>query len=59
MMGYLNSFLAQGGGDLIKKFPKVQIPGGMLKLRFDWYINLGLLAWLESRCLPHTYCLYN
>ena len=30
MMGYLNSFLAQGGGDLNKKFPKVQMPGGIL-----------------------------
>ena len=45
-MGYLNSFLAQGGvgGDLSKNFPKVQMTGGMLKLRFDLYINLGLLA---------------
>jgi len=30
MMGYLNSFLAQGGGDLDKKFPKVEMPGGIL-----------------------------
>ena len=46
MMGHLNSFLAQGGGNLNKNFPKIQMPGGlpgegMLKLRFDWYINLN------------------
>ena len=43
MMGYLNSFLASGGGNLNKNFPKIQMPGagggGMLKLRFDWYIT--------------------
>ena len=44
--GHLNSFSAWGGGDLNKNFPKIQMPGdlpgvgggGMLKLRFDWYI---------------------
>ena len=44
MMGHLNSFSAAGGGNLKKKFPKIQMPGGlprggMLKLRFDWYIS--------------------
>ena len=38
---HLNSFLASGGGNLNKNFPKIHMPGGgggMLKLRFDWYI---------------------
>ena len=44
MMGHVNSFLASGGGNLNKNFPKIQMPGGlpggrMLKLRFDWYIR--------------------
>ena len=44
MMGHLNSFSASGGGNLSKHFPKIQMPkglpgGGMLKLRFDWYIK--------------------
>ena len=45
MMGHLNSFLALGGGNLNKNFSKIQMPrglpggGGMLKLRFDWYIT--------------------
>ena len=43
MMGDLNSFSASGGGNLNKNFPKIQMPGGcpggMLKLRFDWYIS--------------------
>ena len=38
---------ASGGGNLNKNFPNIQMPrgvargggGGMLKLRFDWYIN--------------------
>ena len=41
-MGHLNSFSASEGGSLNKNFPKIQIPrglpGGMFKLRFDWYI---------------------
>ena len=28
MMWYLNSFSASGGGNLNKKFPKIQMPGG-------------------------------
>ena len=40
MMGHLNSFLASGGGSLNKNFPKIQMPGGMFKLSFDWYITL-------------------
>ena len=36
-MGHLNSFLASGGGNLNKNFPKIQMPrgspwGGMFKL---------------------------
>ena len=42
MMGHLNSVLASGGGNLNTNFPKIQmpggLPGGMSKLRFDWYI---------------------
>ena len=42
--GHLNSYLARGGGNLNTNFPKIQMPGGggMLKLRFDWYINSNL-----------------
>ena len=47
MMGRLNSFLAREGGDLNKNIPKIQmprgLPGGMLKLRFDWYISVPAL----------------
>ena len=45
MMGHLNSFSASGGRNLNKNFPKIQMPGGLnggggvLKLRFDWYIS--------------------
>ena len=45
----MNSFSARGGGsgggNLNKNFPKFKCPrvawggGGMLKLRFDWYIK--------------------
>ena len=28
MMGHLNSFSASGVGNLNKKFPKIQMPGG-------------------------------
>ena len=42
MMGHLSGFLASVGGNLNKNFPKIQmpggLPGGMLKLRSDWYI---------------------
>ena len=45
-MGHLNSFSAWRVGDLSKNFPKIQMPGrfpgGMFKLRFDWYINLTI-----------------
>ena len=37
--GHLNSFSDRGGGNLNKNFPKIQMPGGMLKLRFDWKIS--------------------
>ena len=48
MMGHLNSFLASGGENLNKNFPKIQMPEGlpregMLKLRFDWYIRIDHL----------------
>ena len=43
MMGHLNTFSASGWENLNKHFPKIEmpggLPGGMLKLRFDWYIN--------------------
>ena len=43
MMGHLNSFSASGGGNFPKIFQKFKYPGGcpggMLKLRFDWYIR--------------------
>ena len=47
MMGHLNSFSASGGGNLNKNFAKNTnargLPeGGMLKLRFDWYITLKM-----------------
>ena len=28
-MRHLNSFLAQGGGNLNETFPKIQMPGGL------------------------------
>ena len=46
-MEHLNSFLARGGENLNKNFPKIQMPGGlpggggMSKLRFDWYITIN------------------
>ena len=47
-MAHLNSFLAREGGNLNKNFSQIQMPvglpgGGMLKLRFDWYIKILLL----------------
>ena len=49
-MGHLNGILARVGGNLNNNFQKSQMPGGlpgggMLKLRFDRYIN---------RCQPAT-----
>ncbi len=43
-MGHLNGFLTRGGGNLNTNFSKIQMPGvlpggGMLNLRFDWYIR--------------------
>ena len=43
-MGHLNSFSASGGGELEQKCSKNSnargvARGGMLKLRFDWYIS--------------------
>ena len=41
--GHLNGFSARWEGNLNKNFPKFKCPGvcpgGMLKLRFDWYIT--------------------
>ena len=66
MMGHLNSFSASGGGEFEQKFcKKYKCPGvargEMLKLRFDWYINilvfrsssLGFVDWSFS-----TWCLF-
>ena len=45
MMGHLNSFSASGVGNFPKIFQKFKCPGGlpggggMLKLRFNWYIS--------------------
>ena len=50
IMRHLNSFLAQGRGDLNKIFPKAQMPGGNAEA--------SICTWV-SGCLPHTYCLYN
>ena len=51
-MGHLNSFLARGGGNLNKNFPKIQMPGGlMLKLRFDWYI-MEAKEYLDTSLCP-------
>ena len=57
MMGHLNSFLASGGGNLNKNFPKIQMPrgGGMLKLRFDWYIT-SELPWSGEITVLSTKC---
>ena len=46
-VGHLNGILARVGGNLNNNFQKSQMPGGlpggggMLKLRFDWYITLS------------------
>ena len=57
MMGHLNSFSVSGGGNLNKNFAKNTIArglpggGGMLKLRFDWYITVryAIHAHAQSR----------
>ena len=54
-MGHLNSFSAPGGGNLNKNFLKIQMPGvcpggGMLRLRFDWYI-------ITSHITLHLICI--
>ena len=48
IMGHLKSFSVSGGGNLNKNFPKIQMPGGMFKLRFDWYIIQGITLQFES-----------
>ena len=49
-MGHLNGILARVGGNLNNNFKKSQMPGGggggMLKLRFDRYINV----YFRKRC---------
>ena len=59
MMGHLNSFSASGGGNLNKDFPNIQMRGclpgggGMLKLRFNWYIT-G--SYTEGQPCPCNVC---
>ena len=38
MMGHLNSFSASGGGNLNKKFPKIQMPGGLPGRCLSFYL---------------------
>ena len=62
MMGHLNSFSASGGGNLNKNFAKNSnargLPGGgMLKLRFDWYITIAyvfLTETLGTKCVLYS-----
>ena len=54
-MGHLNSISASGGGNLNKNFAKkYKCPGvargGMLKLRFDWYISDSIQTSLQRPC---------
>ena len=52
MMGHLNSFSASGGGIWTKIFQKFKCPGGcpggLFKLRFDWYISTAILAFFDN-----------
>ena len=52
MMGHLNSFSASGG-EFEQKFSKNSNArgggGGMLKLRFGWYITHIAVAWTLNR----------
>ena len=59
-MGHLNDILAREGGNLNNNFQKSQMPGGgvarggMLKLRFDRYVNgpnMSTLLFLLIRSL--------
>ena len=52
MMGHLNSSSSSGGGNLNKKFPKIQMPGGESCLSFNLtgtyrYIEFTGLQWLN------------
>ena len=63
MLGHLNSFSASGGGKLNKNFPKIQMSGGlpgggMLKLRFDWYITLACVRSFTSTSLSRDMKIY-
>ena len=55
-VGHLNGFLARVGGNLDNNFQKSQmpggLPGGMLKLRFDWYITGADLGGGCRGCAP-------
>ena len=54
-MGHLNGIFARVGGNLNNNFQKSQMPGGMLKLRFDRYI-------IKRECfnlLDHAYKFYS
>ena len=63
-MGHLNGILARVGGNLNNNFPKSQMPGGlpgggMLKLRFDRYINLLTLSSIQRQAYildVHVHC---
>ena len=52
-MGHLNSFSATGGANLKKNFQKFKCPGccpgGMFKLRFDWYISVTSTLFILNR----------
>ena len=54
-VGHSNGILAQVGGNLNNNFQKSQMPGGlpgggMLKLRFDRYINVVTYIDTYSKC---------
>ena len=58
-MGQLNGIWARVGGNLNNNFQKSQMPGGlpgggMLKLRFDRYINVKSHA-IKKPLFAHSY----
>ena len=59
-VGHLNGILARVGGNLNNNFQKSQMPGGgMLKLRFDRYINLLTLSSIQRQAYildVHVHC---
>ena len=44
-VGAFEQLLGPVRGNLNKIFQKFKYPGGMLKLRFDWYIMSSLRSW--------------